>query len=108
MTTLDEELIEREENHGPVLNPYANENSIFYKGLFGMIICLTPGSIIGLLLVNVSLNQSKEAISIVGRNSEKHRSKDFRKIRNGRIMAIIGLSLFILEIVALVGYMSMI
>ncbi|NVK64864.1 MAG: hypothetical protein HWE22_09765 [Flavobacteriales bacterium] len=113
MITIDDELIEKVEStdsntNDTFKNPFVNESSIFFKGLFGMILCMTPGSIIGLVLVNISLNQSREAISIVGKNSTEYAQKEFRRIRQGRTMAFIGLWFFIFEIAALVVLMGVI
>ena len=112
MTIIDDGLIEGVETNSSALSsykvdPFVNESSIFYKGLFGMLLCLTPGSVIGLVLVNISLNQSKEAISSIGKKSQEYGQARFRKIKQGRTMAYIGLTFFVVELIALVVLMSL-
>lgn len=93
-------------NEGNNDKRFVNDSSIFYKGLFGLILCLTPGSIIGLVLVKMSIEQSSEAIKIYSQNSEQYDVRSIKKVKSGRIMAYIGLGLFIAEIILLVTYMS--
>ena len=81
-----------------------NDTSVFYKGMLGMILCLTPGSIIGLVFVKISLDQAKATLEIYQRNPNKFKPESLKKVKNGRIMAYIGLGLFIVEILLLVGY----
>ena len=91
-----------------VRNRLLNDSSIFYKGFFGMILCLAPAGIIGLILVKMSLDQSKLALAEYKNAPSQFRISSIKKVKRGRIMAYVGLALFILEIVALVTYMSLI
>jgi len=52
---LNEEKIQR--------LPY--DKSVFWTGLIGMILCLAPGGIIGLVLIKISLNRAKQPISFL-------------------------------------------
>lgn len=83
-----------------------NDTSIFYKGLFGMILCIVPAAIIGLILIKLSLDQAKEARIAYNKQPERYLESSYAKVKQGRIMAYIGLTLFIVEIITLVGYMS--
>lgn len=83
-----------------------NDTSIFYKGLFGMILCIFPGAIIGLVLIKVSLDQAKVALTSYQEDSGKFRIESYKKVKNGRTMAYIGLVFFIVEILAIVVYTS--
>ena len=83
-----------------------NDTSIFYKGLFGLILCIFPGAIIGLVLIKISLEQAKVALTTYQEDSGKYRMESVKKVKSGRTMAYIGLVIFICEILALVGYTS--
>lgn len=83
-----------------------NDNSVFYKGLFGMIFCIIPGGIIGLVLIKLAMEQSHEALTQYQRNPQMYLESSINKIRNGRKMSIIGLIIFALEIIAFIIYTS--
>lgn len=83
-----------------------NDKSVFYKGLFGLILCIFPGAIIGLVLIKISLEQAKVALTTYQEDSGKYRMESVKKVKSGRTMAYIGLAIFICEILALVGYTS--
>ncbi|MES2554611.1 MAG: hypothetical protein V4604_00595 [Bacteroidota bacterium] len=83
-----------------------NDTSIFYKGLFGLILCIFPGAIIGLVLIKISLEQAKVAMTSYQEDSGRFRIESYKKVKSGRTMAYIGLVIFICEILALVGYTS--
>lgn len=87
-------------------NRILNDSSVFYKGLFGMILCIAPAAIVGLVLVKISLEQAKVALNEYKEKPSFYKLSSIKRIKQGRIFAYIGLSLFILEIVALVTYMS--
>jgi len=89
-------------------NRIMNDSSIFYKGLFGMILCLVPAAIVGLILVKMSLEQSNVALAEYKQSPNQFRSRSINLVKKGRILAFIGLALFIAEIIALVIYMSLI
>jgi hypothetical protein len=88
-------------NIGPLL---LNDRSVFYKGLFGMILCILPGAIIGLVLVKISLDQGKAALVEYKASPERFSLSSYKKVKRGRMFAYIGLAMFILEILALVLY----
>jgi hypothetical protein len=81
-----------------------NDTSIFYKGLFGMILCILPGAIIGLVLVKLSLDQAKMAITDLANNPSSYRAESVKRVKNGRLMARIGLVFFILDIIAILAF----
>lgn len=83
-----------------------NDKSVFYKGLFGMIFCILPGAIIGLVLVKMSLEQSKESLIQYKLNPNFYSQESVNKLKLGRKFAWIGLIMFLLEIVLLMVYMS--
>lgn len=83
-----------------------NDSSIFFKGLIGLILCLVPASIIGLVLVKMSLDQAKVAIHEYNQNPSLYRLSSIRMITQGKKFAYIGLILFILELIALIAYMT--
>lgn len=85
-----------------------NDSSIFYKGLFGMILCIVPAAIIGLVLIKMSLEESKGALKEYTENPRFYQPNSVSMVKRGRIFAYIGLGLFIVELVALMTYMSMI
>ena len=89
-------------------NRILNDSSIFYKGIIGMILCLMPAAIIGLMLVKISLEQSKIALTEYKDAPSQFRESSIKMVKRGRTFAFIGLALFILEIIALVTYMSLI
>lgn len=87
---------------------YFNDNSIFYKGMFGMILCIMPVAMLGLVLVKMSLDQAKEARKSFKAEPHAYLAASVKKVLLGRKMAYIGLVMFVLEIVTLVIYMSVI
>lgn len=87
-------------------NQILNDSSVFYKGLFGMIFCIIPAAIVGLVLIKISLEQAKVAIKEYNTNPSLYRLRSINMIRRGRTFARIGLTLFIGELIALVTYMS--
>jgi hypothetical protein len=86
--------------------PLLNYKSVFYKGLFGMIFCILPGALIGLVLVKMSLEQSKESLIQYKLNPNFYSQDSVNKLKLGRKFAWIGLIMFLLEIVLLMVYMS--
>lgn len=84
-----------------------NDSSVFYKGLFGMILCVLPGGIIGIVLVKVCFDHAKEALREYNLHPNRYKNSSLRKIKNGKTMAYIGLSVFILEILGFVIYTSL-
>lgn len=84
----------------------ANDFSIYYKGLFGMILCILPGAIVGLVLVKLSLDQASEARNAIENHPQSYKDSSIKRVKNGTMMARIGLGLFIVEIIALVLFMS--
>lgn len=110
---IDSDLVEKPEEKIATAPPVArnhilNDSSIFFKGLFGMILCLAPAAIIGLVLVKISLDQAKMAMSEYKENPNQFREESIKLVKRGRVMAYIGLGFFIIEIVALMIYMSVI
>ena len=89
-------------------NRILNDSSIFYKGLFGMILCLVPAAIVGLILVKMSIEQSKVALAEYEKSPNQFRNSSINLVKRGRMLAFVGLALFIAEIIALVIYMSLI
>lgn len=87
--------------------PYVNTNSIFYKGLVGMILCLLPGGIIGLVFVKISLDQAKEARIEFNKKPGVYQRASIERVNQGRRFAYIGLTVFILEIVFILTYSSL-
>lgn len=83
-----------------------NDTSIYYKGLFGMILCILPGAIIGLILIKMSLEQAKKARIEYELNSKKYYLSSIRKVKKGQTFARIGLFIFIVEIIILLIIMS--
>lgn len=108
---LDHEMQQAETietRYPPEALPLLNENSIYYKGMIGLIFCIVPGAVVGLIFIKMSLDQAKE--------TEKHRA-DFpemyteaaiARVKKGVFMARAGLVLFVCEIVALIACMSLI
>ncbi|MDX2360892.1 MAG: hypothetical protein QNK23_08810 [Crocinitomicaceae bacterium] len=88
-------------------NRILNDSSVFYKGLFGMILCIVPAAIIGLVLIKISLEQAKVALTEYRKDPDHYRISSIKMIKRGRTFAYIGLALFILELIALVAYMSL-
>ena len=87
-------------------NRILNDSSIFFKGLFGMILCIVPAAIIGLVLIKMSLEQAREAIKEYEENPVIYRVDSIKRVKLGKTFAYIGLFLFILELIALVAFMS--
>lgn len=83
------------------------DNSIFYKGLFALILNILPGTIIGLILVKMTLDQAKIALKDFKNNPSHYKSHSIKKVKNGQLMAYIGLSFVILEILGLLIYTSL-
>ncbi len=82
-----------------------NDASIFYKGLFGMILCILPGFIMGLILINMAMSQYGEIKEDL-KHPEQYKEKSLKLVRLGRLFSLIGVGAFITEIVVLVVYMS--
>ncbi len=106
---IDENLddIGRDDQQPAEKIAHYNDNSVFVKGLIGMILCIAPAAIIGLILIKLSLDDAKKARTDIKDSPNKYLSSSIKKINSGRIMAYIGLFLFIGEIVTLVAIMSM-
>lgn len=85
-----------------------NDSSIYYKGLIGMILCILPGAIIGLMFIKMSLDQAKEANVTIEMYPGKYPEPLIKKVQDGSTMARIGLTMFVVEIIALIAYMSII
>lgn len=79
-----------------------NDTSIYFKGLFGMLLCFTPGSIIGLAIVTKALDQSKVAVKTYNANPGTYKESSFLRVKRGRVFGYIGVSMFILEIAAFI------
>jgi len=101
---LPKETIKPEQGNGR--NRILNDSSVFYKGLIGMILCIVPAAIVGLVLIKISLEQAKVAIKEYNENPSFFRPSSISMIRRGRTFAYIGLTLFVVEIIALMTYMS--
>lgn len=82
------------------------DSSVFYKGLFGMILCIVPAAIVGIIFVKIALDHSKIALKKYNENPSAYKLESLRMIKRGRVFAYIGLSLFIVEIIALMTLMS--
>lgn len=87
-------------------NRILNDSSVFYKGLIGMILCIVPAAIVGLILIKISLEQAKIATKVYNDNPGTYRFSSINMVKRGRMFAYVGLTLFIIEIIALVMYMS--
>lgn len=83
-----------------------NDSSVYFKGLFGMIFCIIPSAILGLVLVKISLEQAKVALKEYDKNPSNYRLSSLKMLKRGRTFAYIGLTLFIVELIALMAYMS--
>lgn len=84
-----------------------NDTSVYYKGLIGMILCILPGALIGLVLIKVSLDQAQDALTTYQQAPQEYKQRSYELLLQGRRFARIGLAIFILEIVALVIFMGM-
>lgn len=103
-TPLDEDYIEPDNNSESNSNEkiqILNHNSIFYKGLFGMILCILPGAILGIVLIKISLDQAKKARKDIDSSPSNFSSSSIKRVKKGQLMARIGLGLFIAEILAI-------
>jgi len=98
---LDQPVFEK--NNGPL--DLVNDTSVYYKGLFGLILCILPGAIIGLVLVKVSLDQGRVALDTYAEYPNKYTDESLRRVKAGRTMAYIGLVFFIGEILAILAVM---
>lgn len=105
---LDDQLAQKSDV-GLTPNPihHVSERSIYLKGLFGMILCILPGAIIGLVFIKMSLDQAKEARIAFKENPERYLPETVKKVELGRKLALIGLGLFIFEIVFILAFSSM-
>lgn len=108
--TMNQEILDQLPNALEEPNPMypprkihlVNDRSVYLKGLFGMLLCIPPGGIIGLVLVKMSLNQAKEASIEYQNNPDKYKPDSMERVNKGRTMAQIGLAIFILEILIIV------
>ncbi len=106
---LDQPLHEVEKEKEPYTGKQihlVNDRSIYFKGLFGLLFCILPGAIVGLVLVKMSLDQAKEAMIEYQSNPGKYKDASIETVKSGRKMAYIGLAVFILEIVIFLAYTS--
>lgn len=88
--------------------PLLNENSIYYKGMIGLILCIVPGAVIGLIFIKISLDQAREAEKYRINFPGMYNEAAVERVKKGVRMARLGLVLFVLEIVTLIAYMSFI
>lgn len=96
---LDQSVFEK--NNGPL--DLVNDTSVYYKGLFGLILCIILAGVIGLVLVKMSLDQGRVALDAYAEYPNKYTDESLRRVKAGRTMAYIGLAFFIVEIVALMS-----
>ncbi|MFT6442932.1 MAG: hypothetical protein ACJASQ_001009 [Crocinitomicaceae bacterium] len=104
--TPEEEVVTTAIPYAGEKTDHYNDNSILLKGLLGLILCVTPGSIIGLIFIKLSLDQAREARKSTELTPGKYTEKSLKKIRVDRTFAYIGLGLFIFEILFLFVYMT--
>lgn len=71
-----------------------------------MILCIVPAAIIGLVLIKISLEQAKVAVSDYKKAPHLYMPSSIKRVKRGRIFALIGLALFFGELIALLAYMS--
>lgn len=88
-------------------NRILNDTGIYYKGIVGMILCIIPAAIVGLVLVKISLEQSKVALKEYNDNPSLYKTSSIYYVKQGRKYASIGLGIFIFEIITLVSIMSL-
>lgn len=80
---------------------HINQNSIYYKGVTGLILCIVPGAIIGLIFIKLSLDQARDARTEFNESPEKYTHSTIEKVNKGRNLALIGLGLFVIEIIGI-------
>ena len=83
------------------------DSSVYYKGLIGMILCIVPAAIIGILFVKISLEHAKIALKKYEENPSIYKVQSLNRVKRGKVFAYVGLTLFIVEILALVTFMSL-
>lgn len=84
--------------------PY--DSHIFWTGLIGMILCMVPGGIIGLLFVKMSLDRSKVVLKLHIDNPTLYSETSLNKIEKGVLFSKIGIALFVVGLIGLVLIMS--
>lgn len=107
-----EELIDQDlsgtenvaKNQKPRKLPY--DSRIFWTGLIGMILCMVPGGIIGLLLVKMSLDRSKVVLKLHIDNPTLYSEASLKKIEKGVLFSKIGIAFFVVGSIGLVLIMS--
>jgi len=83
-----------------------HEKSVFWTGLIGMILCMVPGGIIGLVLIRISLNRAKTANRLFEENTNIYSDSSISKIKLGMLFSYMGICFFTLEIIGLLIYMQ--
>lgn len=83
-----------------------HEQSVFWTGLIGMILCMAPGGIIGLVLIRISLNRVKTANRLFEENTNIYSDSAISKIKLGMLFSYMGICFFTLEIIGLLIYMQ--
>lgn len=82
-----------------------NDKSIWYKGLWGMILCVF-GALFGLILVRISINQAKDALEAYKKEPNIYKQSSFELVKKGQRLAYIGVGIIVMELIVLVGIMS--
>jgi len=83
-----------------------HEKSVFWTGLIGMILCMAPGGIIGLVLIKISLNRAKTANKLFEENANIYIDSSISKIKLGMLFSYMGICFFTLGIIGLLIYMQ--
>jgi len=100
---LDESFIDNSVPRTQGQQDLVNDTSVYYKGMVGLILCIFPGAIIGLVFVKISLDQGKAALEEYATYPNKYREQSLQRVKSGRTMAYIGLAFFIVEILAILA-----
>ena len=83
--------------------PY--DKSIFWTGLIGMILCIAPGGIIGLVIIRISLSRAKTANRLLEEKANIYSDSSISKIKLGMMFSYMGICFFTLGIIGLLIYM---
>jgi hypothetical protein len=103
---LDQKLESSKENFNEEkIQRLPYDKSVFWTGLIGMILCLAPGGIIGLVLIKISLNRAKTANKLFEENAIIYNDSSVSKIKLGMVFSYMGICFFILGIIGLLIYM---
>lgn len=101
---IDQDIVQQKPQKIIGHHDLPNVQSVYYKGLFGMILCTIAGSILGLVLVKLCFDHGKVATDLYRQNPDLYTEDSVSKLKRGKAMAYTGIAISIAEVLAFMAY----